>query len=234
MPYRHDIKKTELHGHTTKDTIQLINANTKLDTIATNTIIKSPTGKASLYSTGGMAIYADSLPIPTLDEENREGWLFNKIAIGSDKFNYYFYGKGNKPLTLGDLKSISAILSIDTYSSSSDLPFFNVYTTMTGSGDAGAWYKSRVSYSLTANETILLGERVEIYSGLKPQTQTGCRQVEFNNKIVEGTADPLEEIYTISIGSNSIAGITCRILIESLGLDFFEDSNKIETRLKLT
>jgi hypothetical protein len=234
MPYRHDVKKTELHGHTTKDTIQLINANTKLDTIAINTTIKAHTGKASLYSTGGMAIYADSSPIPTTDDDMRDGWLFNKIAVGSDKFNYYFYGKGNKPLTLGDLKSISAILTIDTYSASSDLPFFNVYTTMTGSGDAGAWFKSRVTYTLTANETVLLGERVEMYSELKPQTQTGCRQVQFNNKITLGTADPTEEIYTISIGSDSASGTTLKILVESLGLDFFENENKIETRLKLT
>ena len=42
MPYRHDVKKTELHGHTTKDTIQLINANTKLDTINTSIIANIP------------------------------------------------------------------------------------------------------------------------------------------------------------------------------------------------
>lgn len=234
MPYRHDVKKTELHGHTTKDTIQLINANTKLDTIATNTTKKEASCKASLYSSGGMAIYADTNPTPTLDDNNREGWLFDKIAVGTDKFNYYFYAKGNKSLKLGDLKSISAISSIDTYSSSSDLPFFNVYTTMTGNGDAGSWYKSRVTYTLTADETILLGERVEMYSGLKPVSHSGCRQVEFNNKITVGTADLTEEISTISIGSKSDAGITCRILVEEVGLDFFENENKIETRLKLT
>jgi hypothetical protein len=234
MPYRHDVKKTELHGHTTKDTIQLINANTKLNTIATNTTKKEASGKAYLYSQRGMAMYGDSSPIPTLDDNNREGWLFDKIEVGTDKFNYYYYGEGNKPLTLADLKSLSAILSIDTYGNTSDLPFLNVYTKMTASGNSGSWFKSRVSYGLTANETILLGERVEIFSGLKPVSHSGCRQVEFNNKIITGTALDTEEIHTISISSNSIAGITCRILVEELGLDFFENENKIETRLKLT
>lgn len=251
MSYREDLGKTPTYGTKTKETFQLIKSNetleaiktasnttnTTLKTIATNTTIKelkAPTGKVSLTSAGGVAVYTDSLPIPTLDDNNREGWLFDKIAIGTNKFNYYFYGKGNKSLTLGDLKSISAIISIDTYGNTSDIPFFNVYTTKDAGANAGSWYKSRITYTLTADETILLGERVEMYGGLKPLTHTGARQVEFNNKITVGTADPTEEIYTISIGSDSGAGITCRILVEELGLDFFENENKIETRLKLT
>tara|TARA_R110000803_G_C11981399_1_gene320807 strand:+ start:840 stop:1538 length:699 start_codon:yes stop_codon:yes gene_type:complete len=223
--------KISNHALTTNHHLNALK-NLKITDNNINTI--QPTGKASLYSAGAIAIYADSNPTPTTDDDMREGWLFNKIAVGSDKFNYYFYAKGNKPLTLGDLKSISAILTIDTYSTSSDLPFFNVYTVMTGSGDAGAWYKSRVTYTLSTNETVLLGERVEIYSGLKPVSHSGCRQVEYNNKIITGTALDTEEIYTISIGSDSAAGTTLKILVEELGLDFFEDSNKIETRLKLT
>ena len=248
MSYRQDLGKTPTYGTKNKETFQLIKANetleaikttsntskTTLDTIATNTAKKEPSGKVSLTSAGGVAVYADSLPIPTLDDNNRAGWLFDKVAVGTNKFNYYFYSKGNKSLTLGDLKSLSAILSIDTYGNSSDTPFFNVYTTMDAGPNAGSWYKSRITYTLTTDETILLGERVEIYGGLKPQTHTGARQVEFNNKITVGTADPSEEIFTISIGSDSAAGITCRILVEELGLDFFENENKIETRLKLT
>ena len=246
MSYRIDAGKLPSHGTKDKNTYQLEKSNTTLDTIATNTadntilntianneIHKKPTGGASISSAGGIAVYADSSPIPSLDNDNRDGWLFEKTVADASKFNYYFYGKGNKSLKLGDLKSISAIVTIDKYAASNDLPFFNVYTTMDAGPNAGAWYKSRVTYTPTADETIMLGESIEIYSGLKPTSHTGKRQVEFNTVSTVGTGADDEEIYTIAMGSDSAAPIGLKILCEQLGLDFFTADNKIETRLNL-
>lgn len=228
-----------LHRHHTKNHNHLINVSSKLESIkqlqiTNNAIIHtSPTGKASLSSAGGVAVYADSSPVPTLDNDNRNGWLFEKTVADASKFNYYFYSKGNKALTLADLKSISAIVSVDKYGASNDLPFFTVYTTMTGSGDAGAWYKSKLTYSITADETIMIGEHIEMYSGVKPVSRTGIRQVEFNTKSTVGTGLDTEEILTVAIHSDSGAGVGLKILCANLGLDFFTGDDIIQTRLKL-
>lgn len=184
-------------------------------------------GKVSLSSAGGIATYADSNPTPTMDEDNRNGWLFKKTVAGSDKFNYYFYSQGNNALTLGDLTNMNAIISVDKYDNSASVPFLVVYTKMTGSGDAGSWYKSRVSYSLDNTVNLVVGELCEVYSGNKPSYK-GFRQLELKTVINTGSVSNTEEIYTMSIQSDSASGIDTKILVQSVGFDAKDISRNIE------
>lgn len=69
-----------------------------------------------------MAVVADS-QVPTADPDGRNGWLFIKALAGTAKFNYYYYGQGNKAITLGELTGLHANISVDNYQSTSSIPF---------------------------------------------------------------------------------------------------------------
>lgn len=187
------------------------------------------TGKIKLMGSGA-SVYADSSPAPTSDNDDREGWLFTKTSTGSGKFNYYYYSEGNQALTLADLKNLKANVSIDDYQNSSSLPHFVVYTKMTGTGDAGSWYKSRVAYSISSGEKILPGERIEMWAKSKPESITQERQVEFNTVTTTGTGAETEEIMTIALSSDSAGAMNTKILVESMGAEF-TDNIKVNYKL---
>ena len=179
------------------------------------------TGKIKLMGSGA-SVYADSSPSPTSDIDDREGWLYTKTSTGTGKFNYYYYSQGNQAMTLGDLTNLKACVSVDDYQNPSSLPHFVVYTKMTGTGDAGSWYKSRIAYSITAGEKILPGERIEMWAKNKPHSITQERQVEFNYETITGTASSNEEILTIALSSDSASSMNTKILVESMGAEFGE------------
>ena len=170
----------------------------------------------------GASVYADSIPQPSPDNDDRDGWLFNKIMTGTDKFNYYFYSEGSNAMTLNNLTNLKANITIDNYQSIQSLPFFTVYTKPTGNGDAGAWYHSRRAYNIDNNQMIFVGERIEIYSINKPHSITQERQISFNNILDFGECLGNEEILTIAIQSDSSSPENTKILVESLGLEFGE------------
>ena len=104
---------------------------------------------------------------------------------------------------------------------------------MTGVGDAGAWYHSKIAYTLTPNEDILLGEEVILYSGLKPDNHTHIRYVESNLKIITGEALSTEEVYTISLHSDSGSPAATQILIKTLCFNIYHGDKKLIKKLKL-
>jgi hypothetical protein len=184
--------------------------------VQANNIELGNTTKVSAGTASGMAVYADSVPTPVADPNSRDGWLFTKTMAGTDKFNYYLYSEGNKPLTLGGLKSLHSHVSIDNWQSQASAPFFNVYTKMTGVGDAGSWYHSRITYAIDSAVDIAIGERIELYAKEIPPKRS-IRQVRLNTEIKTGDCDPDEEIYTISLGSDSAAPASTQILVAKLG-----------------
>lgn len=190
-------------------------------------------GKVSLTSATGISVYADSSP-PTADADGRGGWLFTKTVADASKFNYYFYGEGNKAVTLDELVSVCANVTIDNYQSGASIPFFVVYTKMTGVGDAGAWYHSRIIYTMDANETILLGEDIEMYSiNKQAHHHQNKRPVSFNTKTVYGDAAGNEEIYTITIHSDSGAPASTQILVNNVGFSIKKNGEVINRRISL-
>ena len=184
--------------------------------VQANNIELGNTTKVSAGTASGASVYADSMPTPMTDPDSRDGWLFKKTMAGTDKFNYYLYGEGSKSLTLGGLKSLHSHVSIDNWQGGSSAPFFNVYTKMTGVGDAGAWYHSKIAYAVDSDVDIALGERIELYAKEKPPKRS-IRQVRLNTEIKSGDCNPDEEIYTISLGSDSDAPVDTQILVAKIG-----------------
>tara|TARA_R110002153_G_scaffold170603_1_gene323460 strand:- start:401 stop:1081 length:681 start_codon:yes stop_codon:yes gene_type:complete len=216
-------------------------ANIHLNRINGNTQLLDPiqyhTGQVKISSAGGIGVYADSSPAPVADADGRDGWLFNKTIADASKFNYYFYGQGNTPILLNEISALLCDVTIDNYQGISSLPFIIIYTKPTGVGDAGAWYHSRVTYTMNSDEVILLGEAVTFYGGLKPTHQSNIherRLIECNTVLTSGDALGSEEILTIALHSDSGSPASTKILVSSLGLDVIPTGGKkIETRLKL-
>ena len=190
-------------------------------------------GKVSLSSASGLAVYADS-STPLADADGRDGWLFKKTIADTAKFNYYFYGEGNQAVTLKELVSVCANVSIDNYQSGASIPFFVIYTKATGVGDAGAWYHSRIIYTIDPNETIMLGEDIEMYSiNQQENHHKNKRAVSFNTKIVDGDGADNEEIYTITIHSDSGAPASTQILVSNVGFSIKKNDKIINRRISL-
>lgn len=182
----------------------------------------------------GASVYADTLPIPTADTNDREGWLFTKTA-GAEKFNYYIYGQGSHPITLKNLHNVFFTGAVDDYQNGSSVPFVVVYTKPTGAGDAGAWYHSRISYSLNTNHrnNIQLGEICFFKCINEPKNiPTTYRHIHLSNKQVTGDGEETEEILTISIHSDSAAANSTQILIQDGGYQTHDD--RISRNIKLT
>jgi hypothetical protein len=221
------IKQTNVHlethvGHHTT-------THSKLDDVAKNTSVKH-TDQVLATSMGGMSMYPDESG-PMMDDDGRLGWVFNKSAV-SEKINWYFYGAGNTLTTLQDLKSISCLLSIDTYTNTASKPFLIVYSKATGSGDA-SWYKSRITYQLSDGQIIIPGEEIQAWSGVKPSKASNRRMVEFNSVSSVGTALDTEEILTIAIHTDSGSDIGTKLLVNQVGYDLYSGDDKIERRLNL-
>jgi hypothetical protein len=207
-------------------------AHTKLDTIATNTFVKHADQVKS--TSAGIASVIGGEEPPIADDNGREGWGFNKLVSGTNKFNWYFYGAGNTLTTIGDLKSISCILSVDAYTAVNSLPFFIVYSKPTGVNDA-SWYKSSITYQLSAGEKIHLGEEVQAWAGVKPTKQSDRRMVEFNAVSTNtlGVDTSIEELYSIAINSDSDSAVGTKMLVKQVGYDLYTGDYKIERRINL-
>ena len=218
----------ETHGghHTT--------THSKLDAVANNTSVKH-TDQVLATSIGGLSMYPDEAA-PVADDNGRLGWLFNKTGAGGsgEKINWYFYGAGNTTTTLGDLKSISCILSVDAYSATNSLPFFVAYSKATGAGDF-SWYKSSIKYTLSAGQRIHLGEEIQAWSDVKPTKASNRRMVEFNVSGVNtlGSDTDAEELYSIALHTDSTAPVGTKVLVKQVGFDLYADSDKIERRVNL-
>ena len=160
--------------------------------------------------------------IPIADPNERLGWLYVKGAADpKTKINYYYYGEGNQALALEDITNLNSIITVDTYTTPTSLPFFNIFTKSQGSGDAGSPafpYHSKIIYGLTAGEHIVLGESIQAWSGTtKPTNHPGKRFVEFNTKTVEGEGLPAEEIWFITLHTDSAAPVGTQILCQEVG-----------------
>ena len=215
----------ELNKHGTHHTT----THSKLDIVASNTEPIKSNGKVVIGSATAMAMYPDETA-PMMDDNARSGWYFDKQMAGSGKINWYFYGDGNTFTTLGDLKSISCIISIDAYTATSSLPFWKVYTKATGSGDY-SWYKSAVTYTLSAGEKIMIGEKIQAWCGEKPKQHSNLRMVEFNTVSTLGTADAGEELLTMAINTDSASAVGTKLLVSQLGFDLYDE--KLERRIDL-
>jgi len=174
-------------------------------------------GKINVNTAGGMAAYADSMPIPTGDPDNRKGWYFAKSS-GAEKFNYYYYGQGSRAITLAEVAEYYFVGAVDTYVNGASLPFMVIYTKMQGDGnDAGAWYRSKITYSLHSSQLVQLGIKSQFSTVSTPSTKFPFSRKHLNVVGGVGPQDPSEEILTMSVQSDSGSDNTTKILISHVG-----------------
>ena len=177
------------------------------------------TGKVLNSSVSGVAMLADSSLSAQSDPNQRDGWYFSKSAVGTDKFNIYYWSEGNKTRTTAELTTLKAVVSIDNYQSGASLPYFSVYTKPKGDGtDAEPWYHARRNYTFTTSQDLELGQRIEIFAKENPEKKEGLRHLQFNNISDNGSFSENDEILYIVFSTDSTAPQNTAILIESLGM----------------
>lgn len=174
--------------------------------------------KILLETDQAVLVYADTLPVPQRDPA-RGGWKHTKIATGSNKFNYYFYGNQiANPMLLSELLGTFMVGTIHTFLDTTSVPFIVLYTLPTGSGDAAAWYKSRIAYSINlAGKKLYSGEKIVLYTGEKPIYHTKLRAFKLDVVTTTGTADLTETVNLISVHSDSGTPIDHSITVQNVG-----------------
>ena len=179
----------------------------------TNDIIAyKPQSQFKLGTAAATAIQADSSILGEVDENERQGWLYKSIAANT-KFNLYFYGQGVKDvMTLGHLSGVSAVVSIDAISGTSSLPFFVIYTKPDAITPNQSWYKSKILGTFKNDSLLYPTEKIQMYLDKVPETQFGYRNVK-TVKSVEGAALRTEEVWFITLQSDSGAPIGTQILV---------------------
>jgi len=198
-----------------------------------NTIQVISNGQVKIGSAAQMAV-SGAEQAPIADDNGREGWLFKKIAADTAKFNYFFYGQANAPLRLNEIRNIFFNGSIDAYTNGSSTPFIVLYTKPTGSGDAGAWYHSKIAYTLPVTTRFQLGEMSTFHTAGLPTEFYGFKHISLSNIIIEGDALGSEEILFLSVHSDSASAAGTQILISDVGFETIrKDENKIHRKIKL-
>ena len=191
--------------------------------------------KVSVTSANGVAVYADTAPAPTLDTaDNRDGWLYNKVGAGTDKFNYYMYGNtgSSKQYTFADLKGLHATGSVDTFVDITSVPFFVAFSKPTGAGDAGAFYHSKkiITCNLVSPNNVIAGEPCNWYHGTKPIFNNNNRDIELTHITNEGDCLDTEELLFLTVHSDSGAGIGTKILLSDMGYNL---DNVVKRNIRL-
>ncbi len=180
--------------------------------------IPTHNSKILVSSASGVAAYADTLPIPTSDPNNRKGWYYQKTA-GAEKFNYYLYVQGSRALRLQDVKEFYFVGAVDTYTNATSVPFIVIYTKPLGDGqDAQPWYRSRITHGVNiVNTNIQLGVKSQFSTAEKTSTKFPYSQSHLSVKTGEGPRDPTEEILYMTIHCDSGAPNDAKILISHFG-----------------
>lgn len=203
------------------------------ESINTKNHVMPHNDKVKISSAGGIAVQADSSPLPTADEDDREGWLFKKVASDASKFNYYIYGNtgSSHQFTFADLKSVHMCCSIDSWANTASVPIINVYSKPTGSGDAAAWYHSRKDYAINmSNQKINAGEHINLYVGDRPELKNDNRNIPLESITSNGDCAGTEEILYIVVGSDSGSLINTKILLTEAGYNL---NNEIKRSIKM-
>ena len=179
----------------------------------TNDIIAyKPQSQFKLGTAAATAIQADSSILGEVDENERQGWLYKSIAANTN-FNLYFYGQSVKDvMTLAHLSGVSAVVSIDAISGTSSLPFFVIYTKPDAITPNESWYKSKILGTFKNDSLLYPTEKIQMYLDKVPETQFGYRNIE-TVKSVEGAALRTEEVWFITLQSDSGAPIGTQILV---------------------
>ncbi|MGA1669817.1 MAG: hypothetical protein ACO39F_02905 [Candidatus Nanopelagicaceae bacterium] len=177
------------------------------------------------------AVYADAQPA-IQDPSFREGWYFKNagpVGTAQNKVNWYFFDGTSENISLGDFSGYAVV----TFDSLVSKPHLAVYTTPTGSGDAAAWYKSRVVY--IANQTPLAGVKYLMYFGQDPKVHPELPRLTMaaDNVSTQGSQGAGERVLFSVIGSDGGAAIgNCEFVAEAVGVFSPNIKRKIEFKIR--
>lgn len=185
----------------------------------------------------GRAVIADeSVPIPNSDGSG-VGWEFKNPGVRVDgkvskKINWYYYISphvGTGAGTIGPVTTFSGITANWVRATIKNctmpgLPFFNVYSSPTSSGDAAGFYHSRGTYEIPP-ANVPCGQEAIYYVGANPTTvYPNLPHIQaILTVFVSGTPilsdfSPSDDISLISFGTNSGALVSAVDLVAfSLG-----------------
>jgi len=185
------------------------------------------------YPSSGAQAVAGAETQPVADDNGRPGWSFKKTAesAAAAKFNYYYYDGTYHGTKMRDLDSMYFVGSVDLWTGNvNQVPFIIVYTPLTGSGDAGAFYHSKHAYLIDPNQIIQSGERVVFYRGKKPRHDfDGARQIPLGIRLDTGEYNADDSVYLVSLHTDSATPLLSA-LTEVVGLDIGKHSFHTEKR----
>lgn len=156
----------------------------------------------------GVAVYSQTLPVPTKDTV-LGGWKYEKDAANpTGKFIYYFkQHEALSTILIRDLKRFYMVVTMQTMTSHAEVPFLITYTVPQGDGlDAQTWYRTRVSYSIKTDVPIYNGMRLLLWAGSahqEPPDFPNLKKIRLTNRIVDGPDGHDETLNFISAHSDS-------------------------------
>ena len=161
----------------------------------------------------------------------RDGWYYKNLVAGQKINWYYFDGLNQGTVTLGDLKSVYAVMTFDAVR----VPILAIYTVPTGVGDAlPPFAHSRIVYDATMTPTPVIGKKYLVYGGEEPSVHPELPRIQLALVPVQSVGEklPTEQILTVSFGSDSGASVnSVQYMVETLGL--FSDPVKHEMDLRI-
>lgn len=208
--------------------IKLDNVNSNLNVIdnSLKTLIEerntySLLGKNNelVLDVGGDTIYADTVPIPTISPDNKEGWFYTNDNQGN-KFNYYYFSNTGFNLVVSDIKAQFCVfenLAITTN---------NVNVLLAIHGGNFFTGPKRV---FTSNQRIEPGVKFLVYWGEDPQVFKELPRIEYT-LASERNWNDAEQLLTLSVGSDS--GYTAGTIANLMShVGYVDNTGSIVSRL---
>lgn len=150
-----------------------------------------------LNTADGITAYADSVPAPTEDNLNREGWSYTNQVLGN-KYNYYYFSTTGYQIQAQNVTGQYVIFQNDVLSTRTDLvPILAIYTVGTNQG----WHNARRSYS--TSQAIQPGVKYLAYWGTNPSIFPELPRIQLSLSSTVGLWQDTDLVLTMSVGSNS-------------------------------
>jgi len=188
-----------------QDVNEIIVDNVVLEGEVTNLIETQCFETESVLYNTNLSVYADGAAGSPDPLNQQAGWYFQNSG-GSNKINWYYVANIN-PEAIMTLDSFRGQYMVVTIRSTVDVPFFNVYTARQfNGGDAGSWYRSRLTYSnLSAFAGRNVGDQVLLYWGVDPAAYLDMPHIEctLDGASSSGPAGSEESLLTASVSTSS-------------------------------
>jgi hypothetical protein len=175
--------------------------------------------QANIYYTEGAQVWADSVPIPTVNVLNPNGWLYTNTNAGNAMNLFYFNG-ANEIRRLEEVTGQYAVVS-NLSTKINDKMIFGIYTKSSSS-----FFTTRITHSQPSGSYMVAGGRYLLFWGDAPtDLYPNLPRIDLTDVITTGPANNLEEVLAVSLNSDS--GATAgdlSISIEVLGVLFNGES----------